>query len=140
MELTDEEQRHRTRIAFANDPRLHGPREVFRYQTQRLPRRRFLGRGIERDDQRGLPRAQVHLHRDGRADHGLQKRHDLLRKCAQDHARILRTAADELLERLRKPHLPRAHRRREELLLGREVAKDRCRRHSERRGDVGEGR
>ena len=140
MKLADEEQGHGAGVGLADDAGLHSSAEVVRDQPQGPSRRRFLGCGIERHDQRGLPRAHVHLHGDRGADHRLQKRHDLLGERAQDHARVGGVVGlNELLERRGKTELSRAHRRGEQLLLRREVAQDRRGSDVETAGDVGEG-
>ncbi len=140
MELADEEQRHRAGISLADDTGLHGPAEVVGDQAERAPRRCFFRGRIERNDQRGLPRAHVHLHGDRRPDDRLQERHDLLRESAQDDARVgSGIALDEVLESFREAQLARAHGRGEQLLLRGEVAEDRRGGDAEVSGDVGEG-
>lgn len=140
MELADEEQRHRPGICLADDAGFHGAAEVVGDQTECASRRSLLRGRVERNDQRGLPRAHVHLHRDRRPDDRLQKGHDLLRKSAEDDTWISGgIGADQFLQSFGKTQLARAHGRGEQLLLRGEVAEDRRGRHPEMPGDVREG-
>lgn len=140
MELADEQKRQRVGVALSNDTGLHGAAEVVGNHPEGASRRCLFRGRVERNDQRGLSGAHVHLHRDRRADHRLQERHYLLRESAKDNRRSGGgVAQDEILESFREAQLPPAHRRGKELLLGREVTEDRSRRDAELSGDVRQG-
>lgn len=140
LELAHEEQRERTRITGTDDAGVHRAAEVVGDDGDRTARRTVVRRGVEGDDQRGLPRRQVHLHRDRGADDAPHERNHLFRESAQHDARILgRIRAGELLEKDRHADL-RAHGAGEEILLRRKVPQDRGRRHADALADVRERR
>ena len=138
LELPHEEQGQRTRTAAADDADGDGAGEVVGDDAQRAARRARVGRRVERDDERRLPRREMHLHGDGGADDAADERDGLLREVAQHHARIARgVGASELFENRRHADLPR-HRAHEERLLRREVPQDRGGCHAEDGRDVGQ--
>ncbi len=135
LEMTDEEQRERARVAFADDAGVHRAAEVIGGNAQAAARRRLFLLGVEGNDQR----RGMHVHGDGRADDGGHERNELLGEPAQDDLRIgRRVDAGQLLDELGDGERARAHRRREQLPLGRAVAEDRRRRDLQRAGDIGE--
>ena len=136
LELADEEQRHRARVAAADHARVHGAAEVVRRDAQPAPRRRFLLMRVERNDER----RRVHVHGDRRTDGRGHERNELFGETAQHDARIgRRVDASEILDELRTGEGARAHRRREQLLLARAVTEDGRGRDVQRAGDVAEG-
>lgn len=141
LELAHEEQRHRPRAAAADRAGVHGPAEVVGEDAQAAARRRFGAAGIERHDDGGLARAEVHLHGDGGADHVLHERHDLLGETAQDDARVC-GAVDgrQLFDARRDGDLASARGGGEELLLRGEVPQKRGRRDADFAGHVGQRR
>lgn len=141
LELACEKQRHRARIAAANDARVHGALKVFGENAKSAPRRRLLVLGVERHDDRRLPRRHVHLHRDRRPDDGGDERHELLGEAAEDDARVGRgIGRRQLVEKLRDLHVAPAHRCGEELLFRGEMPEDRRGRDTDRPSNVGERR
>jgi hypothetical protein len=142
LEMADEQQRQGLGVgAGADDPGLGGPLEVGGEDTQGAARRRFLRRGVEGDDERGLPGAQVHLHGDGGANHVLQEGDELLGEAPEHDPGVgIGRNAGQLDDGLGQEVLPGAHGREEELLLRGEVAQDRGGGDVQGAGDVGQGR
>lgn len=92
---------------------------------------------VEGNDERRLPRREMHLHRDRGADDRADERDKLLGEAAQHDARVVRAgSARELFHERRDGDVARAHRRREKLLFRGEVPQDRRRRDAQARGDV----
>jgi len=138
LELAEKEERERARIAAADRSGVHRASEVPAHHREHAPRRRLLGVRIERNDERSLPRGQMHLHGDGRAEDHADERNELLREAAEDDARISRcVGAREVLDERRHGDVPRAHRGVEQFLLRWEVAEDGRGRDGEIGGDVG---
>lgn len=137
LELAEEQQRQRARIGGADDAGVDRAAEVAGGDTENAARRRVLIVRVEGNDERGLPRGLMHLHRDRGADDRADERDELLREAAQHDARIGRGIdARELVDERRDDQIARAHRRGEKLLLGREMAQDRRRGDLQLRGDV----
>lgn len=140
LELSHEEQRHRPRVAAPDRSGVHGSAEVVGEDAQPAPRRRLGAAGVERHDDGGLARAEVHLHGDGGADHALDERHDLLGEAAQDDPRIgRRVDRGQLVDTRRDGDLASARGGDEELLLRVEMPQERGRRDADVLRHVGEG-
>lgn len=138
LELSHEEQGQRTRTAAADDAGRNGAGEVVGDDAQRAARRARVGCRVERNDERRLPRREMHLHSDGGADDAADERDRLLGEMAQHDARIGRSVgARKLFEECRHADLS-GHRAHEERLLGREVPEDRGGCHADDGGDVGQ--
>lgn len=141
LQLSREQESHGARIAGADRAGVDGALEIGSEQFESAPRRRFSRGRVERNHERGLARAHVHLHGDGGADHRLDERHELFGEMPQNDARIFRAVSPgKLQQRLRQRNVARAHGLGEELLLRGEMSQDRRSGHAERAGDVGERR
>ncbi|HEX2121575.1 MAG TPA: hypothetical protein VHL59_08030 [Thermoanaerobaculia bacterium] len=139
LELSHEEQRHRPRVAAADRSGVHGAAEIVGEDAQPASRRRFGAAGVERHDDGGLSRAEVHLHGDGGADHVLHEWHDLLGEAAQDDPRIgRRVDGRQLFDAWRDGDLASAGGGGEELLLRFEMPQERGRRDADVLRHVGE--
>lgn len=140
LELAGEEEGHGPRVAAADGAGVHGPGEILRQHADPAPRRRLLGARIERDDDRSLPRGQVHVHGDGGTERVRGEGDHLLGEAAQDQPRVGGgVGIRELVEKRWQIEVARAHRGGEQLLLRGEVAEDRRRGDAQGLGDVGEG-
>ncbi len=134
LELADEEDRERTWVRVADDPRTDRAREVVGEDADRAARRNLLVLRIERNDERG----RVHLHCDRGTDDAAEERDHAARELGENNARIGgRVEVDERGDEVRRGDAAVAHRGIEELLLRREVAKDRRGRDVELIRDVG---
>ena len=141
LKLAEEEQRERARIGAADRPRVDGALEVAADRSEHEPRRRLRGTSIERNDERRLPRGEMHLHRDRGADDRADERDELLGETSEHDPRIHRRIdARQLFDERRHADVARAHRGAEELLLRRHVPQNRRRRDAEIVGDVGQRR
>ena len=137
LELADEEQRECARIGLADDAGADGAAEVVGEDADGPARRDLVVLRVERDDEG----RRVHLHGDRGADDVAEEGDHAAGELAEDHARIGggvegRDRGDEV----GRGDAAIAHRHREELLLGGEVAEDRRGSHVERARDVREGR
>lgn len=137
LQLADEEQRQRARIAAADRSRFHGAAEVIGEEPQGAARRNLFVVRIEGNDDR----RRVHLHGDGGTQDGADEGNGLPREVAEDDARVRRRIRPgQRQHEVGHGNVARAHRRAEELLLGIEMAQDRRRRDAQLAGDVGERR
>lgn len=139
--MSEKEERVSARIAAADRARIDRAAEVVADHREHAPRRSGLCVRIERDDERRLPRGEMHLYGDRGADDRADERHELFCEIAEHIARIGGTVdMCELGDERRNLDRARAHRCREQILLRREVTQDRRRRDAQRRRDVGERR
>lgn len=137
LQLADEEQRQRIRIAAAHGAGLHRALEVIGEQPQRAPRWDLFRLRVERHDEG----RRMQVHGDRRTDHGADERDDLVREIREHDARVaLRIRRREIEDEIRQVDPARAHRRAEERLFRIEVPEDRGRRDPELARDVRERR
>jgi hypothetical protein len=137
LQLPEEEERERLRVERANGSGGNRASEVLAEDPDRAPGRDLLCLRIEGNDDRG----RMHLHRNRGPDDRCEKRHHSSREVAEHHSGIGRRI--EVCKRgneFRHDDRARAHGGVEQSLFRFEVAKDRCRRHFEDRGDIGQRR
>lgn len=84
LQLAEKEKRERARIGGPDGAGSDGALEVFAEETDRAARRNLFRLRVERHDER----RRVHLHRDGRTDHGAEERDHAPREVAQHDAGI----------------------------------------------------
>lgn len=138
VQRADEEQGARSRVVRAQDAGVGGAAEVVGEDAQSATRRAVPALRVERHLERGAMEGDDEMRGNDRP----RERNELLGHAAEHDARIGRGVdARQLLDDRREAHLlAGGHALGEQTLLRRNVAKDRGRRHAERRGDVGKRR